>query len=56
MPKKTARRTHSRRKVRRATHPHGLIANEETLKRSAGAKSALDNRSHRTLKLSCKEV
>jgi hypothetical protein len=48
MPKKTARRTSSRRTVSRARKESGLIAKKKMLKRSAGTKSTLDNRSHRT--------
>lgn len=38
----------SRRKASCAIQASGLIANEQTRKRSVGTKSALDNRSHRT--------
>ena len=44
----------ARRTVSRAPQESGLIANAELLKRSAETESALDNRSHRTLKLSGK--
>ena len=53
MPKPTARRSPSRRKGLRTKKGSGLIAKRQTRKRSVGTKSALDNRSHRTLKLSC---
>ena len=57
MRKPLARRSSSpRRTVSRAPQDSGLIANAKTLKQSAGTKSALDNRSHRTLKFSWYEA
>ena len=49
MPKKTARRTPSRRTVSRPTQDSRLIVTARKPKQSAGTKSALDNRSHRTV-------
>ena len=46
--KKTDLRASSQRKVSSAKQPSGLIATAKTPTRSAGTKSALDNRSHRT--------
>ena len=46
----------ARRTVSRAPQESGLIANAELLKRSAETESALDNRSHRTPKLSGKRA
>ena len=45
---KTALRARSRRKVSSAPQPSGLIASGKNARQSAGTKSALDNRSHRT--------
>jgi hypothetical protein len=56
MPKKTARRTASRPKVSRATQGVGLSATANKPQRLARTESAVANRSHRTPKLSCKEV
>jgi hypothetical protein len=53
MQKKTALRKPSRGKIHRASQATGLIAKAKTPRRSAGTKSALDNRSHRTPQLSC---
>src|SRR5690348_8013966 len=44
----TALQTQSRRKLSSAKQPSGLIATAKTATQSAGTKSALDNRSHRT--------
>ena len=55
MPKNPVSARRSRRLVSRAPQDSGLIANAETLKRSAGTKSALDNRSHRTPKFAANE-
>jgi len=51
MPKKTARHQPVPRKVARAKENLGLIAKAEKARRSARTKSALDNRSHRTIAL-----
>ena len=56
MRKKTALRKPSRRKVSRARKESGLIAKKKMLKRSAGTKSALDDRSHRTPKFTCERI
>lgn len=56
MRKKTELRTTLRRQVARASHDSGLTANQHTLKRSVRTESPLDNRSHRTPKLSCERV
>jgi hypothetical protein len=53
MRKKQADRKKPRRRVLRTSRPTGLIADAKTLKQSAGTKSGLDNRSHRTPKLCC---
>jgi hypothetical protein len=46
--KKTDLRASSQRKVSSAKQPSGLIVTAKKPSRSAGTKSALDNRSHRT--------
>jgi hypothetical protein len=56
MPKRNASARQMRRPGSRALERSGLIANAETLKRSAGTGSTLDNRSHRTPQLSCERV
>ena len=49
MQKRTALRTATHRKTPGAGHDVGLIAEADARKQSARTKSALDNRSHRTL-------
>ena len=51
MPKQGTSARRARRSGSRAPKRSGLIANAETLKRSVRTKSALDNRSHRTIAL-----
>lgn len=53
MPRKTTRRTASRRTASGATQETGLIAKRDSVRRSPGTKCALDNRSHRTPKFCC---
>src|ERR1051326_3734045 len=48
MPKQRKRRARSPRKVSSAKQPSGLIVTANRPTQSAGTKSALDNRSHRT--------
>ena len=48
MQKKKKLRASSQRKVSSAKQPSGLIAKGKLPTQSAGTKSALDNRSHRT--------
>ena len=54
--KKTALRTRAHRKVSPPNHESGLIVTATTAKRSAGTARAIDNRSHRTPKLTCKGI
>jgi hypothetical protein len=56
MPKRNTSARQARRSGSRALERSGLIANAETLKRSVGTTSTLDNRSHRTPQLSCERI
>jgi hypothetical protein len=56
MRKKQANRKTSRRRVLRISRTTGLIADAKTLKQSAGTKSGLDTRSHRTPELACRRI
>jgi hypothetical protein len=56
MRKTTAPRKPSRQKVQCAEDESGLIAKTIKSQQSAGTKSALDNRSHRTPELTCERI
>ncbi len=56
MQQKTALRARSHGKVVRADQDSGVIAKTLKPAQSAGTKSALDNRSHRTPELTCKGI
>jgi hypothetical protein len=56
MRKTTAPRNASRQKAQCAEEESGLIAKTLKSQQSAGTKSALDNRSHRTPEFSCSQI